>query len=613
MGGMFGGGGGGGSNMAAETAARMAQYIAATEADRTKYLSAVGGIADKLENQVKERGSEFLNSLSAEEKTALDRLQKANDWLTSETSAQSNQFKGNIDRVLNDLISASDKLNIGERDALTAQIDGFRQQANALTGDFRAERAGVDTEFTKATQDALATYDTGTRSLGDQFLSAIRGAQDAFSTDMAGATSLDPERLNIFSRAADYLSKAAQQTRMDLLATADPRALELSAIADENAAAMMSGRIGADVQANVARSSAMRALQGGFGASSEMGRGLTARDLGLTSLDLQQRGAQLNDAQRRLNFATRVDGTQVDATGLLANDMNLRARQAETLLNARQQTAESDRNQRVSAMDTLLGGRLSLADTRRQDAVGLANAVFTDRVSRERDLLGLGMNATANYYGQSRNLANTVANNQLSAVGRLFDVGLNNAQSLYGTNVNAASDFYRTGANALGNIFSTRSNAAGQQANLTADAQRTGFTTIANMRTNAAQAVEAAAQQDMLNNQQAQANRNSMWGSLINTGATILGAAVGTAVNPGAGTLMGAQIGGALGSAATGGGGGGGGLSSLGSFGSMLGGRGISSGTTYNSLAGVQSAAPYAASYSNFGGGMGWIPKATAV
>ncbi len=52
------------------------------------------------------------------------------------------------------------------------------------------------------------------------------------------------------------------------------------------------GEIPQDVQDQIQRSSAYQALSGGY-AGSPMARALTARDLGLTSLDLQSRGAQM--------------------------------------------------------------------------------------------------------------------------------------------------------------------------------------------------------------------------------------------------------------------------------------------------------------------------------
>lgn len=52
----------------------------------------------------------------------------------------------------------------------------------------------------------------------------------------------------------------------------------------------LGGEIPADVAAQVQRRSAAQALLGGYGGGSGIGRNLTARDLGLTSLQIQQQG-----------------------------------------------------------------------------------------------------------------------------------------------------------------------------------------------------------------------------------------------------------------------------------------------------------------------------------
>jgi hypothetical protein len=60
--------------------------------------------------------------------------------------------------------------------------------------------------------------------------------------------------------------------------------------ASKNIGAALSGELSPEVSAQVQRSTAGRALAGGFGAGSGFGRSLTARDLGLTSMQLQNQG-----------------------------------------------------------------------------------------------------------------------------------------------------------------------------------------------------------------------------------------------------------------------------------------------------------------------------------
>ena len=65
--------------------------------------------------------------------------------------------------------------------------------------------------------------------------------------------------------------------------------------AGKNIGAALRGELSPEVSAQVQRSTAGRALSGGFGAGSGFGRSLTARDLGLTSMQIQNQG--LNQAQ----------------------------------------------------------------------------------------------------------------------------------------------------------------------------------------------------------------------------------------------------------------------------------------------------------------------------
>jgi hypothetical protein len=67
---------------------------------------------------------------------------------------------------------------------------------------------------------------------------------------------------------------------------------KLIAQAGSNIGASLRGEISPEVSAQVQRSTAGRALAGGFGGASGMGRSLTARDLGLTGMQIQNQGLQ---------------------------------------------------------------------------------------------------------------------------------------------------------------------------------------------------------------------------------------------------------------------------------------------------------------------------------
>jgi len=252
-------------------------------------------------------------------------------------------------------------------------ISNFDSETKALTEGFKADTTQINNQFA-----------ADNKSLGETYLSMDGKSIGDYDARLEEALNISPERLAEFTQAYDLIAKATFQTNQDLIAAADPRALELSAIVDENAAAMMSGRISADTQANLARSSAMRALSGGFGAGSEMGRGLSARDLGLTSLDLMQQGTKMYDDQRRLNYDTRIAGiaqaTGTSAGQLLLNDQTLRRNQASDML-----TAETNRNR--TFYDVGQRGLTSEADFRGRAALNYLDQSRTSLTERQRSEL----------------------------------------------------------------------------------------------------------------------------------------------------------------------------------------------------------------------------------
>ena len=89
---------------------------------------------------------------------------------------------------------------------------------------------------------------------------------------------------------------AAEQSQLETqLRRAIPGYDQLIAQAGKNIGASLRGEVSQDVASQLQRSAAGRALGGGFGGGTGMGRNLSARDLGLTSMQIQNQG--LNQAQ----------------------------------------------------------------------------------------------------------------------------------------------------------------------------------------------------------------------------------------------------------------------------------------------------------------------------
>lgn len=84
---------------------------------------------------------------------------------------------------------------------------------------------------------------------------------------------------------------AAEQSQLEAqLRRAIPGYDQLISQAGANIGAALRGEISPEVSAQVQRSTAGRALAGGFGGGSGFGRALTARDLGLTGMQIQNQG-----------------------------------------------------------------------------------------------------------------------------------------------------------------------------------------------------------------------------------------------------------------------------------------------------------------------------------
>ncbi|MEI7452751.1 MAG: hypothetical protein WCK04_00815 [Actinomycetes bacterium] len=86
---------------------------------------------------------------------------------------------------------------------------------------------------------------------------------------------------------------ASEQTLLESqLRRAIPGYDQLISQAGKNIGSNLRGEISTDVQSQLQRSAAGRALSGGFGAGSGVGRNLSARDFGLTSMQIQNQGLQ---------------------------------------------------------------------------------------------------------------------------------------------------------------------------------------------------------------------------------------------------------------------------------------------------------------------------------
>jgi hypothetical protein len=151
----------------------------------------------------------------------------------------------------------------------------------------------------------------------------------------------------------------------------------------------------------------------------------------------------------------------------------------------------------------------------------------------------------------NENLSNLsdIYNNRYQTVGNIFNTRTATADQLFRTGVGVSSDMYNTSTNAVGrfyegnlgvagSIFGTSATASNNAANLNATAEANRLDAMVRARTLAAGTMANAYQQDMLNKQQQTASNNAMWGSAINTGASLAGGFLGKANFSGGGFGM---------------------------------------------------------------------------
>lgn len=116
---------------------------------------------------------------------------------------------------------------------------------------------------------------------------------------------------------AEKVNVGAQERLLQSLKAAIPGFEEMVGKTSENIQANLAGQIPEDVQRAIQRATAARAVSGGF-AGSQFGRNLTARDLGLTSLQLMNQGVQQSN-QFLANARQNLTAPQFDVSNMFVS------------------------------------------------------------------------------------------------------------------------------------------------------------------------------------------------------------------------------------------------------------------------------------------------------
>jgi len=113
-----------------------------------------------------------------------------------------------------------------------------------------------------------------------------------FAAEQKDAIKQNLESLPAASELSQKTTTADQSVLEEQLRRAIPGYDQLIAQAGSNIGASLRGEVSQDVSSQLQRSAAGRALGGGFGGGTGMGRNLSARDFGLTSMQIQNQGLQ---------------------------------------------------------------------------------------------------------------------------------------------------------------------------------------------------------------------------------------------------------------------------------------------------------------------------------
>lgn len=106
------------------------------------------------------------------------------------------------------------------------------------------------------------------------------------------AVNLNASNLNLFNRMATQIYNTDVANKMNAINQIAPALMGQRDLASTMNNALMRGEVPIDVKRNIQRQAAQTATAGGFGTQSGVGKNISARDLGLTSVDLSTRGQE---------------------------------------------------------------------------------------------------------------------------------------------------------------------------------------------------------------------------------------------------------------------------------------------------------------------------------
>jgi hypothetical protein len=242
---------------------------------------------------------------------------------------------------------------------------------------------------------------------------------------------------------AALLAAIQQQAGQGLTNTGFDSALTRAAVDQAQADLALGGQLPQDVRNLVARTAAARSgsVTGGLG----MGRDITARDLGLTSLDLSNRrlqnAAALGSQEAGLeqaNAAMRLQGEQFGRNNLLQSQQALAAQDAMNLQRYGLDAGlAADRDRLLSANYATDAQLIAAQDALRQQGYGQDASL-----AAQRDAL-----ASSNYFNQA-NLLQNISSGDFAKAFQAAQLGQNIAQPVSGLDPGSVANLAVGNANA---------------------------------------------------------------------------------------------------------------------------------------------------------------------
>ena len=268
-------------------------------------------------------------------------------------------------------------------------LETYRPEQETLTGRFSTGlNANVD-KYAEDTDAAISNYNKAVEGLvgkADANAEAFALRSKNLAVESADETfNYNKSKFEEFSAFSDKMSQANQKTRQGLINDANP-----SWQAQKEQAALdnlqgMQGIISTDVAAQVARAGAEGSLGSGV-AGGALGYNRTARDFGLTSLDLKQQGQRGALAWQQQIYDQEVAGTQV-GVGDVYNTNGLNVQQVYNNKQANSLSLLGAQNEGLQYGMTGLNNALSTKGTAATNTMSSRNAALSQAYTQESEVL----------------------------------------------------------------------------------------------------------------------------------------------------------------------------------------------------------------------------------